>query len=396
MNKIFLCILLMLLAWAPAADTLSATGSETDIEIGIGYDDNPFLTPDEGYFDQFALTTIIPDRQSGVYIPARIKGSFTGNGDDRRLLMTYRLRHHAYSDSETGNADETNARISAGIEWVTGRDQRRENTFFVTPYAGYNKEVYFDRDTGADQVFTQGNASDRFSYVATGLKSGYRHRTGENIEYEIKGLLEARDYEELAGVRSLDSNRLRLSAGMETDMTDVLKLYADYYYQIRNYDHRLSRNVDGELLTGNSTLKYQYHDVGLSLRYRPESVWRLFLDLDYRIRNDDFSGYNDYTETGYRIRSVWREGGRRLRAAVRLRNREYDNAFIFDMPTNPAGGLANPQKDYDILDIDIKGQIPLWGRASLFGEVDYRDQETTDPRYTYDRLQFIAGLVWEF
>ncbi len=386
----------MLLAWAPAVDTLSATESETDIEIGIGYDDNPFLTPDEGYFDQFALTTIIPDRQSGLYIPARIKGSFTGGGDDRRLLMTYRLRHHAYPGSDTGNADETNARLSAGIEWVTGRDRSRENTFFVTPYAGYSKEVYFDRDTGADQVFTQGNASDRFSYMAIGLESGYRHRTGENIEYEIKGLFEARDYEELAGVRSLDSNRLRLSADMEADLTDSMKMYVGYYYQIRDYDDRLSRDLSGALLTTNQTLKYLYHDLGASLRFKPHSVWRLFLDLDYRIRNDDFSGYNDYTETGYRIRSVWREGGRRLRAAVRLRNREYDNAFIFDMPTNPVGGLANPQKDYDILDIDIKGQIPLWGRASLFGEVDYRDQETTDPRYAYDRLQFIAGLVWEF
>ena len=396
MNKIFACILLTLLSLAPTIGGVSASETETDIEIAIGYDDNPFLTPDQSYFDQFALTIIDPERKTGFYIPARIKGSYQGGGDNRRFIMDYRLRHHAYLGSDTGNADETNARLSAGIEWVTARERRRENTFFVTPYVGYNKEIYFDRDTGNDQVFTQGNASDRFSYMALGLESGYRHRTGGRIEYVVKGLYETRDYKELAGVRSLDQNRARLSAGLERELTDTWKLYADYYYQIREYDERLSRDPSGALLAGNSTLKYQYHDVGLTLRFKPESVWRLFLDLDHRLRNDDFAGYNDYSETGYRLRSVWRGGGKRLRAALRFRNREYDNAFIFDMPTNPVGGLDNPRKVYDILDIDIKGQLPLWGRASLFGELDYRDQETTDPRYTYDRLQILAGLVWEY
>lgn len=369
--------------------------NKTDMEFGIGYDDNPFLTPDRGYFDQFALTTINPDRKSGFYIPARIRGSFRGAGDTRRFILDYRLRLHAYLDSGNRNADETNAKVSGGVQWITARTRHRENTVFVTPYAGYNKEVYFDRDTGADQVFTQGNASDRFSYTAIGLETGYRHRTGERIEYAFKGLFENRDYEKLAGVRSLDQSRIRLSAGMETYLADSVKLYLDYYYQIRDYDDRLSRDLSGALLTGNSNLKYLYHDLGASLRFRPHKIWRLFLDLDYRIRDDDFAGYNDYTETGYRIRSVWRDGDKRLRAAVRLRNREYDNAFIFDMPSNPMGGAPNPHKDYDILDIDFKGQWPLWGTASVFGEIDYRDQETTDPRYTYDRMEIIAGLIWK-
>ena len=375
---------------------VKAGEAANDIEIGIGYDDNPFLTPDRSYFDQFALQVINPDRQSGFYVPVRLAGSYAGTGTDRRFVLEYRLRHHAYAGSDLGNADETNARVAAGLQWVTARRGVREDAFFVTSHLGYNKEVYFDRDTGGGQIFTQGNAGDRFTYTALGLEGGYRHRTGERIEYAVEGLYEARNYEELAGVRSLDASRLRLSAGMEADLTDTMKLYLDYYYQIRDYDDRLSRDLSGALLTTNQNLKYLHHDLGASLRFKPHGIWRLFLDLDYRIRNDDFVGYNDYTETGIRVRSVWREGDRRLRAAVRLRSREYDNAFIFDMPTNPAGGLDNPHKDYDILDIDLQGRIPAWGHARLFGELDYRDQETTDPRYTYDRLQVIAGLVWEY
>ena len=392
MNRLALLLVSTLLI-CPAA---LAGESETELEVGIGYDDNPFLTPGQAYFDQFALVIIDPVRQSGFFVPARIKGSYSSDGDNRRFIMDYRLRHDAYLDSDTGNADETNARVASGLEWIMAREGRRENTFFVSTYAGYNKEVYYDRDTGVGQVFTAGDASDRYSYLAYGLETGYRHRTGEKIEYALEGVYEARDYDELAGVRSLDQSRMRVSADIKADLTDSVKLYVDYYYQIRNFDERLSRDLTGALLSTNPTLKYLDHDFGLSLRFRPGNVWRMFLDLDYRIRDDDFTGYNDYRETGYRLRSIWRSGEKRLRAAIRFRDRDYDNAFSFDMPTNPVGGLPNPHKQYEILDIDLKGQLPFWGSANIFVELDYRDQQTTDPRYSYDRLQAIAGLVWEF
>ncbi len=387
-----IAVLFLTASFLPSA----AAERSTEIEIGIGYDDNPYLTPETPYFDQNGLVTMNPAPQSGIFIPAKLKGGFTGNGDGHRFILKYRLRHNAYLDSALTNADETKGKIAAGMEWVTARNHRRENSFFVTPFAGYNKEVYFDRDTGLDQVFTQGNASGRFTYKSIGLEAGYRHRTGEKVRYRVRGLFESRDYEKLAGVRPLDQSLIRLSTDWSVDLSETVRLYLDYYYQIRDYDERLSRDANGALFASSPSLKYLYNSLGASLRFRPAKVWRLFLDLDYLVRDDDFVSYNDYTETGYRLRSVWRGEGKRLRAAIRYRERDYDNAFIFDKPANPVGGLANPHKSYEILDVDVQGEMPLRNNMNLFAELDYRDQKTSDPRYDYNRLQATAGVAFTF
>ena len=117
--------------------------------------------------------------------------------------------------------------------------------------------------------------------------------------------------------------------------------------------------------------------------------------MQRRGRSDEYVGYNDYTQDALRVRAVYDRESFRVRAAVRRWNRDYDRAFIFDLPENPQDQSANPLKTYETLDVDLRVDVPIGGRWRVFGELDFRDQETSDPRYGYAREQVWAGVAWE-
>ena len=45
---------------------------DIDLEFGLGYDSNPFLTPDEPYFDQNRREILDPRAESGFFLPVRL------------------------------------------------------------------------------------------------------------------------------------------------------------------------------------------------------------------------------------------------------------------------------------------------------------------------------------
>jgi hypothetical protein len=372
------------------AGTAGAGENELDAEIGLGYDDNAFLSPSEPYFDQFSQTVVAPVPTSGWFVPARVSGDYRSSDSAWRFVTQYRLRSDLYLQSSTRNANETYAKVAPGFERVFGPTGRRENVLAVRPFLLYNNEVYFDRDTGQD---FQG-AGDRYSYTALGADVEYTWRTHERIEIGTHALYENRDYEEVPGSSSLDHDRYRVGVDLEFEVSPVVNLYVDYDYQGRDYDVYPSRDLTGTALTSNPPLQYDYHFLGLSGRFRVNDAWVLYVDLDRRTRDDAYVGYNDYTQNAYRVRALNKFGSWRLRAALRFWDRSYDNAFIFDNDVNPADMSPNPHKAYDTYDLDLSASRELSSRLGLFGELDYRDQETSDPRYTYDRLRLTVGVKW--
>ena len=73
-----------------------------------------------------------------------------------------------------------------------------------------------------------------------------------------------------------------------------------------------------------------------------------------------------------------------------------DNAFVFDLPENPVDGTPNDGLDYDTLEIDLTVTRLFPDRPfSLVAGVEYRDEDSSDPRFAYEREQVMVALQWE-
>ncbi|MHC5066852.1 MAG: hypothetical protein ACYTG5_23095, partial [Planctomycetota bacterium] len=156
--------------------------AELEAEVGIGYDDNPFLTPEDAYFDQNQMEIVDPEGQSGFFLPVSMRGDLElpRSVGRSRFILGYRLRANLYGDSDTSNADETFAKVEPGYQLRL--DEEHERLLKVFPFAAYNKEIYFDRDTGLGSESGSADASDRYTYLALG---------GEiQLEYEVTRMFE--------------------------------------------------------------------------------------------------------------------------------------------------------------------------------------------------------------
>lgn len=379
-----------------AAATVAVAGeADLEIDLGFGYDSNPFLSPEDPYFDQNSETAVDPERNPGPFVPLRFKGAFPVGSGERRFVADLYLDADTYPGSERGNADEVFAKFSPGIEWSWERKGSSERSLWLAPFLAYNDETYFDRDDGLGRRVAGEDLSGRYSYAAPGLEIEYKIDPPSRFGYELSARVERRDYESVSAALSQDHLYVRLGLDAEVLLGGRRKLYLDYRYRLRAYDTRPARNASGRALTSNPDLEYDYHDLGLTLRLPASAALDFYLDLDYRIREDGYVGYNDYRRVGSRVRSVLERHGRRLALAVRVYETDYDNAFIFDLPTDPRDGSPNPHKRYETLQIEAEGQWPLGERWFLFGEYVYRDHVSEDPRWDYRRQQAAAGLRWK-
>jgi hypothetical protein len=385
--------LLVLFALSPPGPI--AGEHDLTIEAGFAYDDNPFEAPSSSYFDQFDEVIIDPEKRPGFYIPFTVDGDYRLPHERHQFVLDYRLRHHAYG-SGNSNADETYFRVAPGYRLLTRRSGSRKDVYFFEPYARYKKEIFFDRDTGVDEVIGFEDASNRYTYLATGGGAGFSSQVSRRTEWEAAARYERLNYESVPSLSSLDHNRFQIGAGLELEIDKRLKLYLDYTYRVLDYDERPSRDHDGGITADRTPVEYSYHGVDVTLRYKLSKRWTLFFDLDYTSRIDAFAGYNDYGLLGGRVRALWTNGPSRVRVVTRYRARDYPRAFIFDKELNPGTGLDNPNKEYDIFDASVLFETPLQGSLSLFAEALLRRQGAADPRFDYHRLRIAAGVQWAF
>jgi hypothetical protein len=206
------CLALATLTAISGTPLLSAE-SDLSVAIGVAYDDNPFETPSEPYFDQFDLVTVEPEKSPGWFVPFVLSGDYRIPNDTHRFLLDYRIRHHAYGNGNA-NADETYFTVAPGYQMVTGKSRGRESRFFVVPYATYNKEIYFDRDTGVGQSIGIQDASDRYTYLGAGAEAGFTSWMSLSIRWEVAGQFEHRNYEDIPSVSSLDQDRYQVRGGV--------------------------------------------------------------------------------------------------------------------------------------------------------------------------------------
>ncbi len=384
-RTIFMLAILAQAGMAPGAEKNYSLEAET----GLGFDSNAFLTPKDSFFDPFLNAVVQPERKSGFFIPLAVKGDHALGPEDRRLLTSLKATGRFYPAGNLDNAENYWTKLGTGLELLLGKKGARRNTFFIGPYVAYNKEVYFDRDTGQERA-TTGTAeslANRFSYWRYGLTAKFQVRTTP-VRFAINADINENDYEEVPLLDSLDHLYYRAGGEVEYDIFPTTELNVNYSYYARDWDSRRTRDLQGNLVNG-TIRKYTYSAAGVTVRQTVQKGWFVYFDYDQIWRDDEFVGYNDYTYRRYRVRSRYRfDRGPLLRAEVAYWTRDYPRAFAFDNP-------AFPHKDYQTWEGEARLEIPLAKAWKLWSEYQFLDQDSADPRYNYQRHLLAVGLNLE-
>lgn len=384
----------MLLCSAPVeallANETAAASHEMSFETGLASDSNPFLSPSESYFDQNAGRMIEPVSISGFYTPVLLEGLLT----TRRSFVSYLLEGDLYPESQTRNAESFELRVAPGLK-LDFRGGRRDRALKIGPYASQNKKVYFDRDTGLAGQSGGVDVSDRYTYRGFGAEVALELEINRTVDLSIEGHAERRDYESVEGISSFDHDAMGASAGIGIRLGRPASLYLEHERRIRGYGERHARDLSGESSDANPLLDYAYASTEVGFRFRNAGRWRLGIGWKRTDRTDEFVGYNDYVQDRYKLRTSF--GGRRWTLLLfgAHRDRRFRNAFIFDNPTSPLDGTPNPKKAYDTIEYGVELEVE-WNHFRLVIGSERKDQETTDPRFTYERSRTLVGSRWVF
>ncbi len=364
------------------------------VSAGLGYDSNVYLSPSAPYVDYAAIPigsnpTIAPNVQSGFFVPLEMKFGVKGlPSRNIRLLGAADFDGHLFLDSDFNNADVYNADVKAGAEFIVGRKGKIENSIYTGIFTGLHKQVYFDRDTGIDKTTSGGtDVSARYSYTSTGAEVEYKHRTGR-FDYGVDGKYAQINYEDPVVVSQLDHTYYKAGGEFGVSIASQTKLGFSYHHTVRDYSDRHSRDALGVYSNVNPLLMYSYDDFGVTLRQRLSTGLVIYIDYKNTQRIDDYVAYNDYSQDSYEARLLYSRGRFSGRLAVEHWTRDYPNAFAFDSAT------LGVRKTYDGDKMAFKMEWQQTKHISLWSEVLYRVQNSTDLRYDYDRNQVMVGASW--
>lgn len=384
--KISCSILILFFVSAGAAAYAGEKRYNLEVASGLGYDNNPFLAPSTSYFDPFLNSVVVPERQSGFFIPYEIEADFTISLDGPKVNTFFNLRGERYPKNALENANSSRVQLGAELELMLREKGRFKDRLFIKPSIAQNREIYFDRDTGLARTTTTTlkNLADRFKYTRWGVDSRLRIRT-TTVKFTLRGNARKYNYEEVLLLSSLDHSYYRIGGDAEYAFHKQISIKVAGNYYTRDFDTRPSRDLEGNLVP-TTTRKYNYYNLGATLTLQPIDKWDFDLGYELLIRRDDHVGYNDYTQHEVSLGASYREHrDRRIKFEVSYWNRDYPRTFAFDDP-------AFPLRKDDHWSARVKGEMPIYKRLRLWAEAKLLTQVTTDPRYDYSRTQVMAGL----
>jgi hypothetical protein len=381
------------LAVAPERGSTSFTWSAM---AGLGYDSNAFQAPRSAYVDYAALPigsnpVVVPQKKSGLFIPFELEAEIVQTHDlDTRLRGAATADGSLYPAGSVSDADEYNVRLRGGYEFVMGRKEKSENTFYVGALAGKHKQIYVDHDSGLGKTTTLSgiDISTRYSYTNFGIEADYEHRVG-NVNYGLNGKYLLYNYDNPVAVSELDHNYYRLGADASFPVVQHMRLSVSFDHSVRDYANRHSRNAQGRILNANPLALFTYNSVGASLRNRISPQWLLYVDLDHSQRSDGYVSYDDYEENRFGVRVLFEQERIKGRLSLHHWARDYPNGFAFDV-------AGQGTKNYSGNDLKFKAELEQTKNSALWAELIHDFQSTTDLRYDYVRTQIMAGMSWAY
>ncbi|HLF09605.1 MAG TPA: tetratricopeptide repeat protein, partial [Gammaproteobacteria bacterium] len=379
-------------ARTPVRQRREAPPGELNIFVTAAYgqDDNVNRSPAEPYVDLAfpGQPLVTPEPVSATYVPVNVLAEYVLHNEavDSDFVFGYQMDGDYYLTGELSN-DEATQRLYMGADLVLdARDNRRrtlESAFFVTRHHQRN----FDPDDGLDRDINDVDISTRFYYTAAGIEAEFDHTLGA-WRWGFDMHLERREHDRNAIVANYDNEIYLVKASIDYALNDATAVSFGMRSHRRVYDARLSRDLNGDLLSTNSALEYDYQgfDLGLSRRLLDSIELELeYLRLD---RTDRFLGYGDYTQDVVGLHAVFRPN-RRFFLSFGATSRVYDytNAFAFN---DPAAG----PKELEDLSTELFAEFHITDDLSVSAELAVTDVTSTDARAQYSRAQTVFGVTW--
>ena len=361
--------------------------------IGFGSDDNPFRTPNRNYVDLAApgQPRVTPEVRRGAFIPLSLNAKYRVKVlEHEGFFFAYRLGGRRYQDRAFANADEFVHEGSFGNEFrrTTARHKREVYSAFRL---ARNERRYFDSDDATERGIESPGGKlaigERLNYIRYGPELTLR-QTGRRFTFalEIKGQLW--NYKDLGAVPSYDHEYHLLRGRVQYRFAPTSMIMLEAAQASRRFGKRPAFSLDGKQFISNARLRYDYLDLGMTVRQRLGN--RLWLGIGYTFteRRDRFVGYNDYTRNAFRGEIQFTPGARfHLEARTLYRLFDYPRAFAFHNP------IANPKTREDIHSV-LTLSYRMTPGLSIVAEGQYREVASNDTRIQYERTQFMVGVRW--
>ena len=367
-----------------------ATNFRLRARVGGGFDSNVFRSPSEPYIDQSDPNNplITPLVQSGFYVPVSLAAKYSVNSFEHESFFgAYRYGGRFYTDEVLSNGNENFHELRFGSEYKRKEGARTRRMYSAFAIAKHD-EVYYDRDTGSARLVNGLDIDNRFNYLRYGPEVTFR-QSHERLAIGARGVAQLWDYEDTQVVPQYDHEHFLLGANIQYRFTktSLVRVTAEAYK--RKFGERPSYELDGTQPIGNTPVRYDYLELGVSARQRiTRSMW---FSLDYlrTEREDRHVGYNNYVRNSYGGEFHWRIGDRfDLEAAGAFLVYDYENAFAYQ---NPAAG----RKTLERLIGSVLFRFNMTRQFTLVTEYRYHNSQSNDARIAYNRSRIALSILWE-
>jgi len=388
-------ILLML-----ALSTASWAKTEVDVSAGLAYNANIYRSPTNDYVDYFAnpngSVIVNPLVQSGFFIPFNADVTYTNRLTKKwDFIADYDFRSHLYLKENFRNANQYRHVGSLGAKYKIHNFKKRKSSIYTGLILGDQQRDYYDRDTGNNKVRGDSldDVSDLYSFSTVGAEVEYRYWRKLDWNFKLGLSMEQRDYAKVTIGSAYDHLFTRLELDYNYRFNRVFRLALDYSYTIQDYDERSSRNLHGQLFPRHPALEYHFQRIGFSVTQRIDRKLRFRYGYELTTREDQYVGYNDYTQNEFYASVRYRATNRlTLSGSAIIRDMHYPNAWNFDRdPAIHPAVTDNSHKSALNTNLVAEVDYRLNKRVSLFGSMAYRNNDNSDDRFNYDRTIFMVG-----
>ena len=367
--------------------------------VGLGYDDNPYMTPSSSYIEpdrnvSLPGTLITQKQYSGMFTPIEANINYEYRLKQRtRLLADFKATGKFFYDSSLDNANEYKISLDGGVRFRLNKYKKEKENIDLKLFANKVYKIYVDYDDGTPKTTVGGDQSNRYQYTSVGSEALYDYKF-KKLDYLALLSYEIRDYETPDTWSSLDHNYLILKFQGGYKISKKSHIGAYYRFRVRDYTERKAYqiNPDGTItLTDVGGVTYTYNDIKLFINQKFNKKLKSSLYYMFTVRNDDHQGYSDYYYHRIALDTTYKFT-KRFKSFLGVNYHIYDylNAYAFDRNT------AQDKKYADGYKVDFKNSYKLTDEWKAILDLSYKDEKNTDKRYEYSETVIALEIKYNF